>query len=137
MGDGFCNTHKDSEQGNYLIENGQPIVKDSKLAILSLNACGIISKLNCPDLIGLIQKYDIIGIQETKTDDLDTISIPGYKVFVKNRSCISKNGIALIVKEAILPYIKVHDTKSSDLILLFIYTFKIIPSCGQFEDLTC
>lgn len=58
---------------------------------------------------------------------------------MKNRSCISKNrsgGIALIVKEVILPYIKVHDTKSSDLILLFTLS-KLFHRGGQFEDLTC
>ena len=49
----------------------------------------------------MINNFDILGIQETKTDDLDTISICGYKVFVNNRSRISKRrsgGIALIVK---------------------------------------
>lgn len=95
--------------------------------------------MNCPGFIDLIQKYDIIGIQETKTDDLDTISIPGYKVIVKNRSCISKNrsgGIALIVKEAISPFIKVHDTKSTDLILLFTIP-KLFNRGGEYDDLTC
>ena len=41
------------------------------LKILSLNICGIKSKLNCPEFINLIKSYDVIGLQETKLDDID------------------------------------------------------------------
>ena len=40
---------------------------------------GYIPKLNCPEFVNLINSYDIIGIQETKTDDLDSINIIGIK----------------------------------------------------------
>ena len=63
----------------------------NKLSFLSLNVCGIMQKLNFPEFITLIRTYDIIGLQETKTDDYDTIDVTGYKVFLKNRSCTSKN----------------------------------------------
>ena len=39
------------------------------------------SKLKCPEFINLIRNYDIIGIQESKTDDTDVIEIPGYSIF--------------------------------------------------------
>ena len=97
-------------------------IDETELKFLSLNVCGIKSKLNYPEFLTLIKSYDIIGIQETKTDDLDTTEITGYKVFLNNRSCISKNrsgGIALIVKEWILPFDKVHDTKLTDLAIVF------------------
>ena len=50
---------------------------------MSLNVCGIVSKLNCPEFISLIQTYDSIGVQETETDKYDTLNFPGYKVFLK------------------------------------------------------
>lgn len=95
------------------------------------------TKLNCPEFLNLINSYDILGIQETKTDDLDTIDIPGYKVILNNRSCISRTrsgGVGLIVKEWVLPFLKVHDTKSTDLAIFFTLS-KILYRNGQFEDL--
>ena len=50
---------------------------------LCLNVCGIVSKLNSPEFISLIQTYDSIGVQETETDNYDTLHFPCYKVFLK------------------------------------------------------
>ena len=90
-----------------------PTGGSEQLKFLSLNVCGLVSKLKCPDFLSLINEYDIIGVQETKTDDEDSyIEIPGYDVFFHNRSCISRyrSGglelIALIVKKSIVPFIK-------------------------------
>ena len=99
--------------------------------------CGIRSKLNCPEFINLINSYDIVGVQETKTDELDTVDIPGYKVFLNNRSCISRNrsgGIGLIVKEWLLPFMKVHDIKATDLAIFFTLS-KVLYRDGMYEDL--
>ena len=112
---------------------------DYNLSFLCLNVCGIVSKLNCPDFVSLIQTYDIIGVQETKTDDYDTINIPGYKVFMKNRSCTSKNrsgGIGLIVKEHIVPFLKVYEHNNSDLVLPFTLS-KVLSHNNVYEDLHC
>ena len=60
--------------------------------------------------------------EETKTDDIDTIIMLGYSVYLNNKSCNSRNrssGITLIVKDTIVPFITIHDTKVSDFILLF------------------
>ena len=44
--------------------------------------CGLVSKLKCPEFLTLIKEYDLIGIQETKTDDVDSYTeIPGYGFF--------------------------------------------------------
>ncbi|MCG8046283.1 MAG: hypothetical protein N0E48_11620, partial [Candidatus Thiodiazotropha endolucinida] len=50
------------------------------LKLLSLNVCGLVSKSNYPEFLELIKNYDLIGIQESKTDDCDFIDIPGYNV---------------------------------------------------------
>ena len=42
-------------------------------------------KLECPEFITLIRTYDIIGLQEIKTDEYDTIDVTGYKVFLKKQ----------------------------------------------------
>ena len=52
---------------------------------LSINVCGLKSKLNIPEFTELINSYDIIGFQETKLDDVDEINIDGYTVICQNR----------------------------------------------------
>ena len=39
-------------------------------------------KTNYPEFMDLIKNYEIIGIQESKTDDCDVINIPGYNIFL-------------------------------------------------------
>ena len=122
-----------------LPEQDQSHTCEYNLSFLSLNTCGIISKLNCPEFISLIQNYDIIGVQETKTDDYDTVTIPGYKVFLKNRSCTSKNrsgGIALLIKDHLVPFLKVYEHNSSDLVLPFSLS-KVLSRNNINEDLHC
>ena len=84
--------------------------------------CRLVSRLKCPEFIDLIHEYEIIGIQESKTDDTDQIDIPSYTVFSHNRASISRfrsGGITLIIKDELLPFIKVDQTRNSKLILLF------------------
>ena len=89
------------------------------LKILSLNVCGIKSKLNCPEFIDLIKSYDVIGVQETKLDDIDCIhciQLPGYEIICKNRKKMTRyrsGGIAVLVNSKFSPFIKFHENKSS------------------------
>ena len=46
--------------------------------------CGLVSKLKFPEFINLINQFDIVGIQESNTDNTDVINIPGYSVFSHN-----------------------------------------------------
>ena len=88
---------------------------------MSLNVCGLVSKLNCPEFLSFIKQYDIICIQESKLDDVDTVSIAGYQIFTNNRRAISRyrsGGITLIVKNELSPYIRMKKTDSK-LILWF------------------
>ena len=68
--------------------------------------CGLKSKLLYPEFVNLIEQYDIIGIQESKLDDVDNINIQGYQVFTNNRTAISRHrsgGIAILLKMNYLP----------------------------------
>ena len=80
--------------------------------------------------MSLINQYDIIGLQETKTDDADSyIEIPGYKIFFHNRHSLSRyrsRGIILLVKNEISPYVRVDQSKKSKLILFFFSLKRII-----------
>lgn len=113
----------------------------NQLKILTLNVCGLNSKLKCPEFISFLNHYDIIGLQETKTDDTDThIEIPGYKIFFHNRSCLSRyrsGGIALIVKECLLPYVKIDQSRKSKLILLFTISKEIFCGNNCTNDVIC
>ena len=113
----------------------------NQLKILTLNVCGLNSKLKCPEFISFLNHYDIIGLQETKTDDTDThIEIPGYKIFFHNRSCLSRyrsGGIALIVKECLLPYVKIDQSRKSKLILLFTISKEIFCRNNCTNDVIC
>ena len=86
------------------------------LKFLSINTCGLKSKLRFPEFTDMINSYDIIGVQETKLDDLDSIHIPGYEIVCKHRKKISRyrsGGLAIIVKASIFPYISVHENDSN------------------------
>ena len=64
---------------------------DNLLRIVCLNCCGIKTRLQYPEFRTLIQSYDIVCFVETKTDDIDIITLPGYKFVMKNRKKNTKN----------------------------------------------
>lgn len=108
---------------NNKVNHVPPIAGKSQLRLLSLNVCGLVSKLKCPEFLSLINEYDLIGIQETKTDDIDNyIEIPGLEKKIHNRGCTSRyrsGGIALIVRKKLVPFIKLEKDNPSKLVLLF------------------
>ena len=107
-------------------------IDDKKLRILSINVCGLKTKLLCPEFVTLIKSYDIIGIQESKLDNVERITVEGYQIFVKNRKEYSRyrsGGIALLVKNYLSPFITVFDTNSK--VALW---FKISRRIAQTED---
>ena len=44
--------------------------------------CGLKSKLIHPEFTDLIKQYDIIGLQETKLDDIDSFEIKGFQIYI-------------------------------------------------------
>ena len=64
---------------------------DSKpLPFLTLNTCGLKSKLIISEFCDFISQYDIIGLQETKSDSLDSFDLPGYTLHFKHKKNMSK-----------------------------------------------
>ena len=102
--------------------------KYTDLKILSLNVCGLKSKLIHPEFTDLLDQFDIIGLQESTLDDVDVVEIEGFQIFSKNRKASSKyrsGGITLLIKESLAPYISVLKSNSK-LILWFLISKKIM-----------
>ena len=64
------------------LEGNHEITDAEFINILSLNVCGLESKLCCPEFIDCLNNHCIIGLQETKCDNLDYIDI--MMIFVQN-----------------------------------------------------
>ena len=56
------------------------------LKIVSLNVCGLMSKMKYPEFCEMQVSNDIICLTETKMDDLDSFDVDGFTCFMKNRS---------------------------------------------------
>ena len=78
--------------------------------VLSLNVCGLRSKLLLGDFVELIEKYDIVTLCETICDDIDMENVKdkfkdiGFVVVYKNKSVISRyksGGLAIAIRENI------------------------------------
>ena len=75
-----------------------------KLKILSLNVCGLCSKLCNPDFINYLVPYDIFCFTETKLDEYDDVCLEGYKLLplVNHLNCKSKSGgICVFVRDTL------------------------------------
>ena len=111
------------------------------MKIASLNVCGINSKLRCPEFVQWINKFDIICLQETKTDEADDIQVSGYTVYMFSRQNLSRyrsGGIALLVKNDISSYVSVDKSSKSSLIKFFSISKQIYNSqTNDDEDLLC
>ena len=90
--------------------DGLPQRGDTSLKFLTINVCGIKSKLKFPDFCDYIQEYGFIGINETKLDEFDTLEIEGYNIFCLNRNnkkAVRSGGVALLVKSNLCKYVQI------------------------------
>lgn len=105
------------------------------LRVLSLNVCGITSRQAYPEFNALLSQFDIIGLQETKTNDLDTFELEGFIFQFKNRKAFSKRksgGIAIGFRKEISPYINIIQTESR-----LVYWFTISKRLTRSDDILC
>ena len=111
-----------------------------ELKLLSLHVCGLASKSQTPEFTELINRYDAIGIQESKTDDCDDFTIPGYNVVYNNRQKLSiKNQIGryrVTYQKRNSKYIKIEIKNKSKIIQWFTTAPDISPTgnplnCGM------
>ena len=86
-----------------------------KLVFGCLNVCGLKSRLNFPEFIETLACYDVLCVTETKLDETDVISIPGYNFMSQHRKqkYLRKSvGIGIIYKSTLENKIKIIDTES-------------------------
>ena len=77
-----------------------------------LNVCGLKSKLRFPDFNDFIMGYDIVLLTETKLDEMDSIEIPGFNIFTKNRKPKKRKsgGVALLLNNKINSAVEIIDS---------------------------
>lgn len=88
MPENSCSTETTPTETHNTNTNNQSQYK--QLKIVSINVCGLKSKLLCPEFISFNNTYDIICVQESKLGDVDLIKKDGYEVFSHNRKTISR-----------------------------------------------
>ncbi len=82
-------------QSQCLVQDHAYNITARPIELLSINVCGLMSKLNIPDFVNFISGYDIISILETKLDDADVhnVDIDNFKFVPLNRSkFVNKSG---------------------------------------------
>ena len=103
---GYCASQHDINSENISTENTAKVGHNCKLSILTLNVCGIVSKLEDPIFMSDWENYDILCFSETKLDDTynelvqEKLSEIGFNVYVKNRtkiSCTRSGGLIIAV----------------------------------------
>ncbi|MEW8547682.1 MAG: endonuclease/exonuclease/phosphatase family protein [Candidatus Thiodiazotropha sp.] len=85
----------------------------------TLNVCGLKRRSQYPDFIEYFDKYDLICFVETKLEDTDVVSIPGFQCFSqprKQKYIRKSGGIALYAKNDIFEHCK-HLSTDSDYIM--------------------
>ena len=87
---------------------GSNISNSTKLDLLSLNVCGVTSKLKYKNLHELMFKFNIICFSEIRTSHISSDEFPGYKVIISDKKCKKDGvevdrltGIAVLLRENI------------------------------------
>ena len=126
-----------ADDGDYNDDDSYSDVDDdleiSEISCLSLNVCGLRKRTHYPEFIDLLEQYDIIALQETKTDCFDDIKIYGFKVFLKHRKkCLRKSGgIGIAFKENYEKYITILDDDNSSNYIMWIKLSKELFTVDQ------
>lgn len=88
------------------VNNQRNSLHVSDIKIVSLNVCGLCSKLRTPDFLEFINEHDIVCLTETKTDCADVIDVENYTVISKHRSNLSSHKSGGIVVYVPVLYLK-------------------------------
>ena len=73
------------------------------LHLLGVNVCGLKSNLRYRVLENYITNFDFICVSETKVNpSVDTMHMPGYKLYNQSMFNISIYGIGILVKDELL-----------------------------------
>ncbi len=95
----------------------------SSVKFMSLNVCGVKSKLRNPEFLDMLEKHDVAVLQESKTDDVDLDLLEneftniGYKIHLKNRFKMSTHrsgGILVAVKTELAKHVHFYASESKE-----------------------
>ncbi|MEW8548622.1 MAG: reverse transcriptase family protein [Candidatus Thiodiazotropha sp.] len=84
-----------------------------------MNVCGLKRRAQYPDFIDMVENYDLLCFTETKIDETDIISFPGYCNFSQPRKQSyqrKSGGISVYFRENLSKYIR-HLQTESDYVL--------------------
>ena len=93
----------------------------NQLSIASLNVCGLKRRATYPEFIELVQKFDVLCVNESKLDKYDHIKAPGYtfiNVPRKQKFKRKSGGLGAFIKDDIFQYFKIIESKSDYLFWL-------------------
>lgn len=114
----ICSNHENSR--NVSLGSKSDEVNYKQLKVLSLNVCGLRSKINIPDFLEYMSDFDILCFTETKIDAYDEIIIPGFELLpplIREKCKRKSGGISVFVKNYIHKFVNVIDNSSQCLYL--------------------
>ena len=85
------------------------------LKFATLNVCGLKPRLNYPDFTDYLSNYDILCLAETKLDQTDIVSLPGFECISQPREELffrRSGGIAVFVKNKFSEYCTYQPSES-------------------------
>ena len=76
--------------------------------------------MKCVDFYDFLNKHDIIMMTETKLDEIDDLTFPGFKLITKNRKFKKRvsGGVAILIREELEYIISVLNVEQQDSIWL-------------------
>ena len=90
-------------------------LNENVLKFASLNVCGLKTRLEYPDFVTYFSSFDIICYQETKVDEFDILSLPGFTAISqprKQRQYRKSGGPAIFIKDNISQFCTQYKTES-------------------------
>ena len=90
-------------------------LNENVLKFASLNVCGLKTRLEYPDFVTYFSSFDIICYQETKVDEFDILSLPGFTAISqprKQRQYRKSGGLAIFIKDNISQFCTQYKTES-------------------------
>ena len=72
--------------------------------------------MKCVEFFDFLNKHDMIMMTETKLDDIDDLTFPGFKLITKNRKHkkSASGGVAVLIGEELEPIISVLKVEQQD-----------------------
>ena len=87
------------------------------LKFVTLNTCGVLSKLKFSEFLDFVNTFDVICLVETKLDSYDSFQIDGFNTYTMNRNSkkgVRCGGIAILIRCELCKHVDILKGTSSD-----------------------